>query len=87
MIARLLILIARGWQRVTASVAQAWANRGKPAVASWPNPGGIGHVAMVRPGEINSRGPASAQAGGSNFNFGHIADGFGNRQPTYWVHA
>jgi LysM repeat protein len=78
---------AHGWVRVTASEAQASANHGKPAVASWNNPGGIGHIAMVRPGEINGNGPASAQAGGHNFNRGHIANGFGSRQPSYWVHA
>ncbi|MBS1151852.1 MAG: Muramidase (flagellum-specific) [Myxococcaceae bacterium] len=78
---------AHGWKQLSASEAQAAANRGQPAVASWNNPVGIGHIAMVRPGTINDSGPASAQAGGHNFNFGHIANGFGSRQPTYWVHA
>ena len=78
---------AHGWRQATASEAQAAANRGQPSVASWNNPGGIGHIAMVRPGELTSDGPASAQAGGVNFNNRHIANGFGSRQPGYWVHA
>ena len=78
---------AHGWRRVSAAEAQAYANQGKPAVASWKNPGGIGHIGMIRPGEITSGGPALAQAGSSNFNRGHVADGFGNRPVEYWVHA
>ena len=77
---------AAGWRRVSASEAQRHANSGAPAVASWKNPGGIGHIGMVRPGEINSRGPAMAQAGSRNFNDGHVADGFGRRPVEYWIH-
>ena len=62
------------------------ANQGNPAIASWRNPSGIGHIGVVRPGEVTSRGPALAQAGGRNFNDGHVMDGFGNRQVEYWVH-
>ncbi|MFL5320955.1 MAG: peptidoglycan-binding protein [Myxococcaceae bacterium] len=79
--------VAHGWRRVDAKTAQQFANAGRPSVASWRNPGGIGHVAMVRPGSINAAGPASAQAGARNFNYGHIANGFGSRHPEYWVHA
>lgn len=78
---------ANGWRRVDARTAQAYANAGRPSVASWRNPAGIGHIAMVRPGQITSAGPAAAQAGARNFNNGHIANGFGSRQPEYWVHA
>ncbi|HEX8698631.1 MAG TPA: LysM peptidoglycan-binding domain-containing protein [Myxococcaceae bacterium] len=74
-----------GWREVSAEEAQAMANQGHPTVASWHNPGGIGHIAVVRPGEITDRGPAIAQAGGSNFNEGHVRDGFGNAQPKYFV--
>lgn len=52
-----------GWRQVSAEEAQRMANAGHPSVASWKNPNGIGHIAIVRPGEINSRGPAIAQAG------------------------
>jgi predicted chitinase/murein DD-endopeptidase MepM/ murein hydrolase activator NlpD len=74
-----------GWREVSAQEAQALANQGHPAVASWYNPGGIGHIAVVRPGELTSRGPATAQAGGTNFSNGHMRDGFGNAQPRYFV--
>lgn len=75
-----------GWRQVTAEQAQHLANQGQPAVASWRNPSGIGHIAMVRPGELTQGGPATAQAGSHNFNSGHAVDGFGNRVPEYWVH-
>jgi peptidoglycan hydrolase-like protein with peptidoglycan-binding domain len=74
-----------GYRKVSAAEAQRLANQGHPAVAVWKNPGGIGHVAMVRPGEMTSRGPAIAQAGSRNFNRGHVQDGFGNRPVEYWV--
>jgi predicted chitinase len=54
-------------------------------VASWHNPGGIGHIGVVRPGEINERGPALAQAGARNFNDGHVRDSFGNANVKYFV--
>ncbi len=67
-----------GWRAVSAEEAQRLANQGHPVVASWRNPNGIGHIAMVRPGEMTSRGPAIAQAGARNFNYGQLQDGFGN---------
>jgi len=74
-----------GYRQVSAAEAQQLANQGHPAVAIWKNPSGIGHVAMVRPGEVTSKGPAIAQAGSKNFNNGHVADSFGNRPVQYWV--
>jgi predicted chitinase/nucleoid-associated protein YgaU len=76
---------AHGWREVSAQEAQALANQGHPTVASWNNPGGIGHIAVVRPGEDNGRGPAIAQAGASNFNNGHVRDSFGNAPVKYFV--
>ncbi|HEX8139853.1 MAG TPA: LysM domain-containing protein [Pyrinomonadaceae bacterium] len=69
---------AHGWNQTDEQGAQAAANQGKPAVAVRRNPiaGRHGHIVMVRPGSINSRGPATAQAGSSNFNMGHLRDGF-----------
>lgn len=77
-----------GWRQVSAAEAQAHANGGAPAVAIRENPDGIGHVAVVRPGEMTDRGPCIAQAGGRNFNEGHVRDVWRNsrRQPQYWVH-
>jgi peptidoglycan hydrolase-like protein with peptidoglycan-binding domain len=74
-----------GWKKVSAQEAQQLANQGHPAVAVWKNQGGIGHVAVVRPGEVTSQGPAIAQAGGRNFNKGHVKDSFGNAPVEYWV--
>jgi predicted chitinase len=70
---------------VSAEEAQSLANQGHPTVASWHNPGGIGHIAVVRPGEVNERGPAIAQAGGSNSNEGHVRDSLGNAPVQYFV--
>lgn len=77
---------ARGWRRVTAQEAQTWANLGRPAVATWYNPQGTGHVAIVRPGALTGRGPTIAQAGARNFNHGQLQDGFGQRPAVFWVH-
>jgi LysM repeat protein/peptidoglycan hydrolase-like protein with peptidoglycan-binding domain len=74
-----------GWREVSAEEAQRLANEGHPTVASWNNPGGIGHIGVIRPGEINERGPAMAQAGSSNFNDGHVKDSFGNAPVQYFV--
>ena len=71
-----------GWHAVSADEAQALASQGKPVVATYKNPSGIGHIAMVRPG----KGPAIAQAGAKNFNKGTVKDGFGNRRVVYYAH-
>ena len=77
-----------GWRAVSAEQAQTLANEGKPAVATYKNPSGIGHVAMVRPGDYSVvAGPTIAQAGGKNFNDGTVQDGFGNRPVVYYVHT
>jgi len=76
-----------GWHRVSASEAQRMANEGHAAVASWSNPtGGHGHIAVVRPGVLGQGGPRIAQAGGTNFNNGSVARGFGRHTPEYFVH-
>ncbi len=74
-----------GWRRVSAEEAQRLANEGHPTMVGWKNPSGIGHVAIVRPGNINERGPAIAQAGSTNVNYAHVRDTFGNRPVEYWV--
>jgi hypothetical protein len=69
-----------GFALATAPQAQDAANRGEVAVVMWKNPtsGHHGHTAIVRPGTITNRGPATAQAGSTNFNHGHMKDGFGS---------
>ncbi|MBI2565710.1 MAG: peptidoglycan-binding protein [Candidatus Schekmanbacteria bacterium] len=75
-----------GWRIVTAEEAQRRANLGHPTVATRENPSGAGHIAVVRPGELTADGPAIAQAGGRNFNRGHVRDGFHGRAPVYYSH-
>jgi flagellum-specific peptidoglycan hydrolase FlgJ len=53
--------------------ARALANAGHPVVAAEKRPG-IGHIGMVRPGEVGPNGPALAQAGARNFNAGSVYD-------------
>lgn len=80
---------AFGWRRVSAEQAQANANAGRPTLASWPNPSGkSGHVAVIRPGALDPKlGPAAAQAGKTNWDNKHIANGYGDIVPTYWANA
>jgi hypothetical protein len=77
-----------GWGPCGPATAQLLASRGNPCVAVWRNPGGTGHIAMVRPGELNpEKGPRIAQAGRRNFRDGHVLDGFGAPRPVeYYVH-
>lgn len=80
-----------GWHAETAVEAQQLANDGHPAVAVWNNPGGIGHVAMVRPGEYSTtNGPCIAQAGGVNTSSGTVGQNFvvasKKDQMQYFVH-
>jgi hypothetical protein len=76
-----------GWGPCGPATAQLMASRGNPAVAVWRNPGGTGHIAMVRPGELHpEKGPCIAQAGKQNFRHGHVLDGFGHRNVEYFVH-
>lgn len=75
-----------GWKKVSAAEAQAMANRGMPVVASQRNPGGIGHIGVVRPGEATN-GPALAQAGLRNLNQAHVYDTFTPGQVEFWVNT
>ena len=76
-----------GFHSCTQQQAQDAANQGKLAVVMWKNTGsGHGHVAVVRPGTINAKGPEIAQAGRHNFNDGHVVNGFGQLAPLdyFW---
>ncbi len=76
-----------GWREIDPKGAQAMANLGKPVVAAWKNPDGIGHIAMVRPGEYSERGgPALAQAGEFNRNHTRVGKMFGDRTVVYYYH-
>lgn len=77
-----------GWGPCGPATAQLLASRGNPCVAVWRNPGGTGHIAMVRPGELHpDKGPRIAQAGKRNWRECHVLDGFGAGRPVeYYVH-
>lgn len=80
-----------GWSKADAAAALTNAKAGKPAAVVWKNPGGIGHVAVVCPGEANpAKGVPIAQAGATNFDDGFLTDGFGQSRTslvTYYIHA
>ncbi len=78
-----------GWRKVPLADAVAAANRGCPAVASWKKPGGIGHVAMIRPGvATGSEGPWMAQAGAKNKNFIRMYEVWKKSAGVEaWIHA
>ena len=77
-----------GWRKASAQQAQIMANNGCPAVAVRENFGGIGHVAMVRPGlYTEEQGPRIAQAGARNFNDTSTKEGFVTLDSIeYYVH-
>lgn len=77
----------QGWGVVDAEGAQAMANLGMPVVATWKNPNGVGHIAMVRPGRTSEKdGPALAQAGAINSNQTTVGEMFGDEDVVYYYH-
>ena len=80
-----------GWTKIsTASAAQSWANLGHPVIVIGKLTSSNYHVAIVRPGTNDpQKGPATAQAGATNFNIGNVSTGFGNTYASYveyWGH-
>ena len=82
-----------GWKKVTAEEAQRYANMGMPAVTSWKNPGGHGHLQVVSPsadGGYNAgKGVAIAQAGRQLINYGYATDSYSGerlKEVEYFVH-
>jgi hypothetical protein len=79
-----------GWTSCSSNEAHAAALQGRPAVAVWNNPGGIGHVAIVRPGDCHpQRGLPIAQAGVRNADDIYLVDGFGRAAGAveFYIHA
>ncbi len=82
-----------GWRKATPEEAQAYANQGMPAVTSWKNPSGHGHLQMVSPSENGGydaqKGVAIAQAGRQLINYGYASDAYSDStfsQVEYFVH-
>lgn len=74
-----------GWQPVDADAVAAEADAGKVIVATWLNPTGIGHVALVVP-SFGKPGPLITQAGMRNFESEPVANGFGRLPVRYFLH-
>lgn len=82
-----------GWYKTTPEEAQRLANMGYPAVTSWKNSSGHGHMQVVSPsangGYDETRGAAIAQAGRQLINNGYVSDSYGRTkmsQVEYFVH-
>lgn len=82
-----------GWVKATPEQAQEYANMGMPAVTSWKNPSGHGHLQVVSPstdGQYDAtRGVAIAQAGSQLVNYGYASSVYSAdtlSQIEYFVH-
>lgn len=82
-----------GWKKVAAEEAQYYANQGMPAVTSWKNRNGHGHLQVVSPsmnGEYNAdKGVAIAQAGRQLIDYGYATDSYSKgrlKEVEYFVH-
>lgn len=82
-----------GWKKVSAEEAQRYANMGMPAVTSWKNPNGHGHVQVVCPskdGKYDSaKGVTVAQAGRKLYNYAYATQVYGSgtlKKVEYFVH-
>lgn len=74
-----------GWQPADMLMVLTHVREGKPAVVTFENPGGTGHVAMVLPTAITPP-PHIAQAGASNFYDKPVGYGFGINPVKYYIH-
>lgn len=82
-----------GWRKATPEEAQAYANQGMPAVTSWKNPSGHGHLQVVSPSMNGTydaqKGVAIAQAGRQLIDYGYATDSYGEgklSEVEYFVH-
>jgi hypothetical protein len=75
-----------GWAQVRPWIARLLANAGYPVVAAWQNPLGPGHVAIVVPSRSDDHGTFIAQAGSTNFAYGRLEQGFGQRPVALFAH-
>lgn len=79
----------RGWTKVSKEDAVKYANEGFPTVVGWNNPGGIGHMGLLRAGNDPATPTGQlkiAQAGATNFSNGNLQNGFGNRSVEFFVY-
>jgi uncharacterized protein YukE len=75
-----------GWESVDQSQAAALASQGYVVIAGYESNGSEpGHMAVVRP-ESQPGSIVIAQAGGTNFAYGSLAQGFGSRKVEFFVY-
>lgn len=75
-----------GWQPIDQTEAARLAADGHFVVAGWQNPGGIGHMAIIRP-DSTSSDIRIAQAGSQNFSDGSLEQpGWPISEVEYFVH-
>ncbi|WP_066683579.1 hypothetical protein [Christensenella intestinihominis] len=82
-----------GWRKVSPEEAQQYANMGMPAVTSWKNSSGHGHLQVVSPSADGSydagRGVAIAQAGRQLKNYDYASCAYSSQrlaEVEYFVH-
>lgn len=73
-----------GWENCSEDEAQLHAAGGLPTLATYYNPAGHGHVAVVMPSQPGAL--LIAQAGRSNLFNAPLAQGFGSLPVSFWFH-
>lgn len=77
-----------GWyQAAGREDAQAAAMLGHVVIATYYNPSGNGHMAIVLPIDNGDGQLWTAQAGAVNFNQDRLERGFGAIEPVFFIHA
>lgn len=82
-----------GWRKASPEEAQQYANQGMPAVTSWKNSSGHGHLQVVSPSRNGAydpqKGVTIAQAGRQLINDGYASDAYLDNKLSeveYFVH-
>ncbi len=75
---------SHGWREIPEPEAAIAASAGRPTVAVWRNPVGIGHVAMVIPS--SEKGTRLAAAGTHCYADCSVQQSFGGRNVRYFYH-
>lgn len=78
--------VEHGWEQVSEHTARAMADEGQLALAVWFNPnGGPGHICPLEP-SMGEPGTWVSNVGARNFLRGQLAEAFGDRPVTFFVH-
>jgi hypothetical protein len=74
-----------GWEETTQHVAQRMADEGQLSLATWLNPLGPGHIAVLVP-SLGEAGCWIAQAGATRFTRAPLRAGFGDLPVRFFSH-